>query len=310
MTPDDITAIESDPVDALRVVLHTSDSEHTKPLLGCFAQLVRDKPSSRAAARYSALNVYTRAADPNVALTMTELTEVTHVTVSALSQTATRVKKQLDLDREKLAKHAVIAYTTELVGQITPIATLPTWLRAVVTARPSPLDIAWGSPNDLAQYVTRLALNSKQLVPGWDTGEQASDLWITEDGKPLSESLDELVDMVSGGKSRLFRANELSQALADRHIAPRHLDYVTSALTRNRNILWIPTANCYVAFERRPTEQRKSRGNAVQRAADVLTLIEGVEHGALATDLADQFVVQHSLGRSTADNAIREAATR
>jgi hypothetical protein len=305
LSPQLISSIETSPVSVITEVLRATGPGLTDDLLGHQERLVNKRAASRAAARHSALTLYTRKADPTIALTKTELKQQTGVTVSALSQTTKRINEKVDELAPLMAHHPLIAYIRDSVGRLARLDQLPRWIQKILTVHPAAADQPWGSPEDIAQFVGRLALGNKRLVPAHDSGTDSEELWITPGGEELTSVLDEFTDTTTNGYSTLLTDGALQNALTNAGVVPRHCATVMAALTSNKNIIWIPSGQRYVAFHRQPAEQRRSRGSAKQRATDIINLMTDVTFDTLVNDIVNEFAAQHRLDRSTAENAVR-----
>ena len=305
LAPQLISSIETSPASVITELLQATGPSLTSDLLDHQKRLINDKPASRAAARHNALTLYTRKANRTIALTKTELSGQTGVSVSALSQTTKRINDRVDQLTPALAHHPLIAYIRDSVGRLARLDQLPHWIQKILTVHPASADQPWGSPEDIAQFVARLAAADLRLVPAHDPATDADALWLTPHGEQLTSVLDGITDTITNGRSTLVTSAALHDALASAGVAPHHHTPAITALTTHKNIIWLPIGQHYVAFHR-PAEQRRTRGSAAQRAIDINNLMTDVNRDSLINDIVNEFEAQHLLDRATAENAVRE----
>jgi len=308
LTPQLISSIETSPVSVITELLRTTGPGLTNDLLDQQKRLINDKPASRAAARHDALTLYTRRANRAIALTKTELSRQTGVSVSALSQTTKRINDRVDELTPAMARHPLIAYSRDSVGRLARLDQLPQWIQKILTVHPASADQPWASPEDITQFVARLALGDIRLVPANDPATGADTLWLTPHGEQLTSVLDGITETITNGQSTVETSAAIHDALASAGIAPHHYASAITALTNNKNIIWLTSAQRYIAFHRQPAEQRRSRGSAVQRATDIINLVTDVDRDSLINDIINEFEAQHLLDRATAENAVRGLA--
>lgn len=314
LSPQLISSIEISPVTVIAELLRATGPTLADDLIHHQARLIKDRVATKAAARHSALTLYTRKSGPSVVLTNKELKKKIEddadviVSESALSQTAKRISKEIEERAPLLTQHPLIAFIRDSVGLLARLDQLPQWVQKILAVHPATFDQPWGSPEDITQYVARLAAGSGQLVNTHDPQTNTETLWITPGGEQLTTILDEITDNTTNGSSTLLTGAELNNTLANAEISPQHFASVTEALTNNKNIIWLPSAQHYIAFHRQPAEQRRSRGSAVQRATDIINLVTDVDRDSLINDIINEFEAQHLLDRATAENAVRGLA--
>ena len=301
-TPELITRIELDPVETIYELLQLLDPARTDPLISAFRGLITNKPASRATARCHVMTAFTIDVDRDIAKTKTEIANLTGVSVSSISQTAKRFADLVGRHTAELRNHALVSYIASEVGRIANLDDLPRWVQLLILTTPSPKEDDWGTNADIAQFVTALALRETKLIRVTTTEPQ---LWLTPNGIPLIESLDQLTDDMTGHQSISATADELIRALQAHNVSNRHHRSVSHALIENKNAIWIPSADRYIIFDRQNQSRRRSRGNAQDRARDILQLLPHVESQTLRNDIVEQFVNQHKLGRQSAEAAVK-----
>ena len=307
MSPELFTKIENDPVAAIEELLHLTDPARTTAVIDILRRIINNKPASHATARHIGLTAYTPEVDTDIALTKTEIAKQAEVTVSSISQTSTRLASRIEEVSTELGDHKLIAYISESVGRIARLGDLPRWIQAIVLTRPSSDSHTWGTTSDIAQFVSKLALKNRLLVYNHNSSTGTQEMWITEDGIPVTDALDFLTDEITELHSISTSADQLRSLLVTHGVAPTHVATIETQLIQTRNAIWLPSAQCYIMFNRTNKSSRKSRGNAPDRARDILQLVTHVDLPILRDDIIEQFVSQHGLGQATAENAVMNA---
>lgn len=299
MDPNFLTAVERDPVRSLEALLEATDPDASERVRLSCRTLINNKPSSRLAARTAALNL-----GRYPTMRRKAIADETGVGAPAVSQTILRLQRELDDREPHLREHALISYIREQVGTIALVSELPAWVQRIVTVEPSTNDEDWGTPNDLAQFVTAIALRSSRFVaevPGRNSPHEGR-WWITPERSDLVETVASLAEQIAGEASRAMSRADLQRELARCGVVDNHHAPVLEAMASSRRLLWVPSGHCYVAFAR-----RSPRGNAPQRAKDVLALLPHLDQDLMEDELVTEFETQHGLKRDSAIAAVRSA---
>lgn len=302
MDPDFLTKFERDPVGAIHDLLDLTDRSVSEQVRSSCRSLINNKPSSRLAARRSALNLG-RHPSPR----RKEIASETGVGASAISQTVHRIQAEITKRSPDVRNHALIKYIADQIGTIALVAALPEWVRLIVTVEPSPLEDDWGTPNDFAQFITAVALGNSGFVShdaeGGDPEE--AQWWITPERAEIGLMMATLALEMTSGRSRVFSPSDLERVLGRCGVVNDHQAPVIDAMKAGRRLLWIPSQQRYVVFAHDPS--RSSRGSAPDRATDALRLLGDCDLDALEVELIAEFVAQHGLKPDSAAAAVRSA---
>jgi len=313
MAPEFLTQLETQTVTVLQQLLELTDLASTADLTNAFSGFLNDAPATRATARHVTLTLHTRETNNEIAPFKSKLKEALEseiddykISEQAIGQHAKNQYNKLNEFREQsLGDHALVNYIHTQVGSLGPLSALPEWVQQLLNVRPSPISSAWGTHNDLAQFIGRLACGDRQFST-WSTAN-GDELWITSSNSSVQNELDNIADTITNGQSAIISRSALIDHLSERRepvSAPQH-EYVINALTYNKNIIWIPEAEMFIAFKRHPGEKRNSRGSANDRIKDVAKLLPRVEADRLRDAILREFVAQHNLKPSSVDAAIR-----
>ena len=302
MDPKFLTAVERDPVESLEMLLEATDPTASERVLASCRTLINNKPASRLAARTAALNL-----GRHPSKRRKEIAEDCGVGPPAVSQTIIRIQRELVDRASAVREHALITYISEQIGSIALVSALPVWVQRIVSVEPSPTDDDWGTSNDLAQFITAIALGNAGFVPQTPTHSiPAGDRWwITPERTDLVESLASIAERITGESSRAYSQAELQRELKTCGVVESHHGPLIEAMASSRRLLWLPSGQCYVVFGRDPN--RSSQGSAPQRAQEVLSLLPHLNPERLTAELVSEFINQHGLKPGSAAAAVRSA---
>jgi len=302
MDPDFLTKFERDPVGAIHDLLDLTDRSASERVRSSCRSLINNKPSSRLAARRSALNL-----GRHPSLRRKEIADETGVGSSAISQTVHRIQAEITRRSLDVRDHELIKYIADQVGTVALVAALPEWVRLIVTVEPSPLDDDWGTPNDFAQFVTAVALGDSGFVTHAAEGGESEEAhwWITPGRAEIGPTMATLALEITAGRSRVWSPSDLEHELGRCGVVRNHQSPVIDAMKAGRRLLWIPSTQRYVVFAHDPS--RSSRGSAPDRATDAMRLLADRDPDALEAELIAEFVAQHGLKPDSAAAAVRSA---
>lgn len=302
MDPTFLTAVERDPVQSLETLLEATDPTASEPVLASCRTLINNKPASRLAARMAALNL-----GRHPLKRRKEIAEECGVGSPAVSQTIIRIQRELVYRAPHVREHALVRYISEQVGTIALVSALPVWVQRIVSVEPSPRDDDWGTSNDLAQFISAIALGNAGFVTQASTDNipAGDQWWITPERTDLVESLASIAERITGESSRSYSHAELQRELTSCGVVESHHGPLIEAMASSRRLLWVPSGQCYVIFGRDPN--RSSQGSAPERAQDVLSLLPHLDLDLLTAELVSEFINQHGLKPGSATAAVRSA---